>query len=99
MKTLLLAVLLFASLTTYSFANAPALNAAQAATIAQEDLASRGLETTVFIVQVNYKKESPFSGSAYWEVLWNQDFDAQTEGRKEIGLRVAMDGTYKRAVR
>jgi len=55
--------------------------------------------TKVYIVEVNYKKESPFSGSAYWEVLWSQEFDAQTEGRKEIGLRVAMDGTYKRAVR
>lgn len=99
MKTLLLAALLLVSLTTLSYADAPALNAAQAATIAQEDLASRGLEATVFIVEVNYKKESPFSGSAYWEVLWNQEFDAQTEGRKEIGLRVSMDGTYKRAVR
>lgn len=99
MKTLLLAVLLFVSLTTYSFANAPSLSAAQAATIAQDDLVSRGLDTTVHIVEVNYKKESPFSGSAYWEVLWNKEFDAQTEGRKEIGLRVAMDGTYKRAVK
>lgn len=99
MKTLLLAVLLFVSLTTSSSANAPALTAAQAATIAQEDLVSRGLDATVYIVEVNYKKESPFSGSAYWEVLWNQEFAAQTEGRKEIGLRVAMDGTYKRAVR
>jgi hypothetical protein len=99
MKSLLFAALLFFSLTTISFADAPPLSAARAATIAQEDLASRGLEATVYIVEVNYKKESPFTGSAYWEVLWNQEFAAQTEGRKEIGLRVAMDGTYKRAVR
>jgi hypothetical protein len=99
MKTLFLAVVLLFSLTTLSPANAPALTATQAATIAQEDLASRGLDATVYIVEVNYKKESPFSGSAYWEVLWSKEFDAQTEGRKEIGLRVAMDGTYKRAVR
>jgi hypothetical protein len=99
MKTLFLAVVLLFSLTTLSPANAPALTAAQAATIAQEDLISRGLDATAYIVEVNYKKESPFSGSAYWEVLWSQEFDAQTEGRKEIGLRVAMDGTYKRAVR
>ena len=26
-------------------------------------------------------------------------FDAQTEGRKEIGLKIKMDGTYTRSVR
>ena len=57
MKTLFLAVVLLVSLTTLSPANAPALSAAKAATIAQEDLASRGLDATVYIVEVNYKKE------------------------------------------
>jgi len=99
MKSLLFAALLFCSLTSISFADAPPLNAAQAATIAQGDLATRGLEATVYIVEVNYKKEAFGSGPAYWEVLWNQEFAAQMEGRKEIGLRVGMDGTYKRAVR
>lgn len=99
MKPLFLALLFLAPLTSLFSADTPALNAAQAATIAQGDLATRGIEATVYIVEVNYKKEVFLSGPAYWEVLWNEGFAAQTEGRKEIGLRVAMDGTFKRAVR
>jgi hypothetical protein len=99
MKSLLLAALFVCLSITNSLADAPPLTAAQAATIAQEDLVTRGLDATVYIVEVNYKKEGLGSGSAYWEILWNQEFAAQMEGRKEIGLRVGMDGTYKRAVR
>ncbi len=101
MKHLPLALLLasaFAFLTP-AFAEAPALKAAEAAAIAQGDLASRGLEETIHIVEVNYKKGTLLTGPEYWEVLWNKEFPAQTEGRNEIGLRIAMDGTYKRAVR
>ena len=99
MKPFILCVLLAFSLTPLASAETPALRAAEAATIAQGDLASRGLEDTIHIVEVNYKKGTLLSGPAHWEVLWNKEFAAQTEGRNEIGLRVAMDGTYKRAVR
>lgn len=99
MKSFLLTLLLAFSLTSLACADTPALKAAEAATIAQGDLASRGLEGTIYIAAINYKKGNLISGSAHWEVLWNKEFTAQTEGRNEIGLRIAMDGTYKRAVR
>ena len=67
--------------------------------LAQADLASRGLESTIYIVQVLFKKESLMSGPAHWDVYWSAPFDAQTEGRKEIGLNIAMDGSYKRSVK
>ena len=35
----------------------------------------------------------------HWEVMWSKEIPAQTEGRKEIGLKVKMDGTYSRSVR
>ncbi len=77
---------------------APALSAVDAVTIAQADLASRGLEATVYIAFVSYKKGA-LGAPEHWEVLWSSQFNAQTEGRKEIGLRITMDGNYKRSVK
>ncbi len=97
MKSLILAALLFCSLLS-PLAAAPALSAADAATIAQADLVARGLDATVYISQILFKKGG-LGAPEHWEVLWSAPFDAQTEGRKEFGLRVTMDGNYKRAVK
>lgn len=80
-------------------ADPPSLKAADAAAIAQGDLASRSLEGTVYIAQLIYK-EAALLGSepAHWEVMWSQEFQAQTKGRKEIGLKIKMDGSYTRSV-
>ncbi|MCG8598542.1 MAG: hypothetical protein MI807_00170 [Verrucomicrobiales bacterium] len=100
MRTLLFATALLLSFTTLALANPPAMLARQAAEIAQADLESRGLQGTVFIEQINYKKGGGISGDpAYWEILWNKPFPAQTKGRDEIGLRITMDGNYKRSVK
>lgn len=99
MKPLLLSLLL-ACFVPSLHADAPALKAADAATIAQGDLAARGLEATVYIAEMVYKEAKLLGGEpAHWEVLWSKEFDAQTEGRKEIGLKVKMDGSYTRSVR
>lgn len=79
--------------------SAPVISASQAAQIAQQDLESRGIEGQTYIWQMTYKKDSFMNGEAYWEVLWNKSFPAQTKGRKEIGLRIPMSGEYKRAVK
>ncbi|NUN51521.1 MAG: hypothetical protein HUU06_01875 [Planctomycetaceae bacterium] len=79
---------------------APALKAPDAAAIAQGDLASRGLESSVYIAELIYKGSRLLGGEpAHWEVMWSKEFDAQTEGRKEIGLKIKMDGTYTRSIR
>jgi hypothetical protein len=31
--------------------------------------------------------------------MWSKELPAQTEGRKEIGLKIKMDGSYTRSVR
>ena len=77
----------------------PVITAAQAAQIAQQDLESRGIQNQFYIWQITYKKDSFMNGNRYWEVLWNKSFPAQTEGRKEFGLRIQMNGEYTRAVR
>lgn len=99
MKPFLASLALSLSLTVLHADEAPSLKAAEAAAIAQGDLESRGLDATVYIAELVFKKAGPFGGDAYWEVLWSAPFDAQTEGRKEFGLRIALDGSYKRSVR
>ncbi|MCB1207187.1 MAG: hypothetical protein KDN18_23245 [Verrucomicrobiae bacterium] len=100
MKTSLLSLVLFCIFSTLQAGEAPALKAPEAAAIAQGDLASRGLEASVYIAEMVFKDSGLFGGEpAHWEVLWSKEFDAQTEGRKEIGLKIKMDGSYTRSVR
>lgn len=100
MKPILLAFVLLALAPLLPASEVPSFSAAQAVAAAQADLESRGMQDTVFIAMVSYKKASLLGGDpAHWEVLWNKEFDAQTEGRKEIGLKIKMDGSYTRSVR
>lgn len=87
------------ALTVNVLANPPAILAARAAEIAQADLESRGLQGKIFIEQIIFKKDTIMTKEPHWEVLWSDMFPAQTEGRKEFGLRITMDGNYKRAVK
>ena len=99
MKAALFAFFLTAALCANAIANPPAVLATRAAEIAQADLESRGLQGKIFIEQIIYKKDTIMTKEPHWEVLWSDMFDAQTEGRKEFGLRITMDGNYKRAVK
>jgi hypothetical protein len=100
MKAIFVILLALLPLVPVCANDVPALKAGEAAAIAQADLESRGLDSTVFIAEVVFKKPGPLGGGApYWEVLWSKPFDAQTEGRKEVGLRIGLDGSYSRSVR
>lgn len=99
MKALLCALILSFTVSTLAVANSPSLPAPKAIEIAQADLETRGLQGKVYIYQMTYKKGGVMGGKAHWEILWSDDFPAQTEGRKEFGLRITMDGNYKRAVK
>lgn len=100
MKSILASILLLFATCAWLQANAPTLLITQAAEIAQADLESRNLQGEIFIEQINFKKGGGITGDpAYWEVLWSKAFPAQTKGRSEIGLRITMDGNYKRSVR
>ena len=100
MKPILIALALLASFSLLQADEAPTLKAADAAAIAQGDLAARGLESSVYVAELIYKSAKFLGGEpAHWEVMWSKEFDAQTEGRKEIGLKIKMDGTYTRSVR
>ena len=99
MKPLLLTLLVLCTLGTLSADDVPVLKAPDAAAIAQGDLASRGLEATVYLAELIYKDSKFLGEPSHWQVLWSKEVDAQTEGRKEIGLKIKMDGTYTRSVR
>ena len=100
MKSIFLTgLILLLSLTTALKADVPALPAAEAAAIAQTDLVTRGLEGTIFLAQMTYKKESAMSGAAHWEIIWSKSFPAQTKGRSEVGIKITMDRNYTRAVK
>lgn len=99
MKTLVLILSLTLSFASQLLANPPAVNGFEAAKIAQSDLEERGIQNKVYIEQIILKKEGLLKDETYWEIMWNDEFPAQTPGRKEYGLRVFMDGSYKRAVR
>ncbi|MEX2578931.1 MAG: hypothetical protein WD342_07725 [Verrucomicrobiales bacterium] len=99
MKATLGAILVAFTLPLLLFADTPALLAPEAVAIAQADLEARDLQDRIFIEQLALKKESVLNGAARWEVTWSGTFPAQTEGRKEFGLRIAMDGTRKRVVK
>lgn len=99
MKALFCALILSFSFSTLAVADQPTLPALKAIEIAQADLDSRGLQGKVYIYQLTHKKGGIMGGKEHWEILWSDDFPAQTEGRKEFGLRITMDGNYKRAVK
>jgi len=99
MKAAFFAVFFTISIASAALANPPSLLATRAAEIAQADLESRGLQDKIYIEEINFKKDSLMTKEPHWEVLWSGSFAAQTEGRKEFGLRITMDGNYKRAVK
>ncbi len=98
MKNLILALAVSTFFFSTVFANLPALTAVEAATIAQADLDQRGLQGRIFIAQIIYKKGG-FGTQEHWEVLWNETFPAQTEGRNEFAIQITMDGNYKRSIK
>lgn len=99
MKPQILALLLLVLAILPVQAGAPTLKAAEAAAIAQADLDGRGL-ADVHIVEMRFKEAGLLGGDPdHWEVLWSKEIPAQTAGRKEIGLKVKMDGSYTRSVR
>lgn len=74
----------------------PAFNAVAVAQLAQKDLEDRNLQTEIFIAGIEYKG---LFGKPYWAVYWSKRFPSNTEGMKEWGLKVQLDGSYVRMVR
>ncbi len=98
MKHLLFAFIAFSLITSTALAK-PTVSAADAAAIAQNDLASRQLDGRVYVTEMVLKTKTLSGQPEHWEVYWSERWDAKTKGKKEFGLKIMMDGSYQRLVR
>lgn len=74
----------------------PELPLEKAVAIAVDYLKSIGKDKDHWIASISYERESMTSGSYKWFVKWGPSI--QLEGRKELGLEIAMNGEVARAV-
>ena len=74
----------------------PRLRVDQAASLAQAHLKERGLEGRVFVSALTLESTAITRGKTYWYARWS---DAVAGGEKrEVGLRIHMDGSVARVV-
>jgi hypothetical protein len=96
-KHLLIASLVFATIATA--ADRPAVSARQALDAGEKSLAERALSKKVYIDSVALDHTALKGGEQFWFVRWSESFPALTAGRREIGLKVMMDGSVVRLVK
>jgi hypothetical protein len=76
---------------------APRITIAEAASIAQNELKSRGLESQIYVIGIALETDGMANAEKYWHVRWS-DAIAGEERKKEVGVKVKMDGSIVRLV-
>lgn len=74
----------------------PELPLEKAVSIAADYLKSINQDKDHWIASISYDRESITNGSYKWYVKWGPPI--QMEGRRELGLEIAMNGELSRAV-
>lgn len=74
----------------------PDLPLEKAVAIAADYLKSINQDKDHWIASISYERESITNGSYKWYVKWGPPI--QLEGRRELGLDIAMNGELSRAV-
>jgi hypothetical protein len=74
----------------------PRLRVDQAASLAQAHLKERGLDGRVFVSALTLESTAVARGKAYWYARWSDAVAG--EEKKEVGLRINMDGSLVRVV-
>ncbi len=101
MKNIWVLILSIAAAQAWAFtveaAPAPSVQVAQAATMAQQHLKERGLDDRIFIRALVLEAATVGRGERYWYARWSQNVTIEEE-KKEVGLRINMDGTVVRVV-
>lgn len=69
----------------------------QAATLAQQHLKERGLQDRIFVSALVLESTTVTRGQKYWYARWSESVIGD-EQKKEVGLRINMDGTVVRVV-
>ncbi len=96
MKTLRLLALI-ALLGSTAAVAAPSLPIDRAAALAQAHLRERGLEGQVYVTSLALEIEALARRTPYWYARWSQSI-AGDEKKRELGLRINMDGSFVRIV-
>jgi hypothetical protein len=99
MRRSLLTLLALAAAWNVARAEPPAVTARQALDIAEQSLRDRGLDHRLHVVSVALEKSSLMSGKAFWFVKWSEPIPASDPKNREVGVKVAMDGTATRLVK
>jgi hypothetical protein len=97
-KHTLLTLVTFIAVTASANAR-PAVSARQALELAEKSLAERGLAKTIYVDSVTLDHTALKGGETFWFVRWSESIPAQTEGRREVGIKVSMDRTVVRLVK
>ncbi len=97
MKHLVALVVLFFAISAYAD-EAPAVSLHQALEIAEKSMNDRGLNKEIFIESVTLNRSAVFGGETYWLVKWSHPLVGDS-GKREIGIKVRMDGSATRLVK
>ncbi len=96
MRRILLAGIIFAA--PFLAANAtPPLTIERAAALAQKELRDRGLDKQIFVASLAIEKESLADARDHWFARWSEAIPGD-DRKKEVGLRINMDGGLVRVV-
>ena len=76
----------------------PKLPVERAAALAQQHLKERGLDDRVFVRALLLETTTVARGQKYWYARWSESVVAGDEQKKEVGLRINMDGSLVRVV-
>ena len=76
---------------------APVIPIDQAAAIAQKELKSRGLDSQIFVTSIGLTADGMANSEKYWYVRWSEAIKGE-ERKKEVGMKIKMDGTIVRLV-
>ncbi len=75
----------------------PTLTVDQAANLAQQHLKERGLAGSRYVASLVLEKEAMARGEQYWYARWSESVKLE-ERKKEVGLRINMDGSLVRII-
>src|SRR5262249_51839102 len=84
---------LLAFLTAATLAQAvPQVTIDQAAALAQKDLKDRGLDSKIYVQSLHLDREAIVSKGLHWTAIWSEGIPGENR-KKEVGMRINMDGT------
>lgn len=94
-----LAVLLFTVSAFADDAPAPAISAHQALDLAEKNMNERGLGKEIYVESVTLTRPAIFGGETFWFIKWSHPIRATDPNKREIGIKVRMDGRTTRLVK